>query len=420
MKTFRFNDFDRLAIDTETTGLIHGRDKVFAFSVATPNGSDYFYDLREHPKALEWLQDELDVFRGRSIFANCSFDVRMLDSVGVTVPIERADDVIIRASCIDEHLPNYSLDYLCKRYIGRGKIVIDKDNLSELPREEVEAYAALDARLTLELWEWQEDEIERQGIRDVVDFERRCMPSFIRAELRGIRVDLNYTEQAADKLTPYIKRLQKKLGGINVNSAPQVKKLFSPREIAPGVWTTDAGERIGTTPKGAPSLKADYLRELSDPRAKDIIELRSLLKTRDTFLRKHVLEHAVGDRVYPNINQTKNETHGTGTGRLSMSNPAMQQIPSRNKEIAAIVKPCFLPDEGQVWVAADMASFEVRVFAHLVNNKKVIQAYQRNPELDFHGYVSDITGLVRNAEYSGQANAKQLNLSMIFITHDRG
>jgi len=97
-----------------------------------------------------------------------------------------------------------------------------------------------------------------------------------------------------------------------------------------------------------------------------------------------------------------------------MSNPAMQQIPSRNKEIAAIVKPCFLPEEGHVWVAADMASFEVRVFAHLVNNRDIITAYDADPELDLHQYVADISGLVRNAQYSGQANAKQMNLSMIF------
>ena len=343
----------------------------------------------------------------------------MLAGVGVKVPIPLADDVIIRASCIDEHLPVYSLDFLCRKYLGRGKIVIDKENLANLPHKEVEAYAALDARLTLDLWEFQEDEIDRQDIRKVVVFERRCMPSFIRAEQRGIRVDLEYTERAANKLTPHIDRLQANLGkDLNVNSAPQVKKLFNPREVKDGIWVTDAGEPLGTTPKGAASLKAEFLRELSDPRAKSIIELRSLLKTRDTFLKQHILEHAVGDRVYPNINQSKNETHGTGTGRLSMSNPAMQQIPSRNKEIAAIVKPCFLPDEGQVWVAADMASFEVRVFAHLVNNPEVIAAYAADPKLDFHNYVAKISGLVRNATYSGEPNAKQMNLSMIFNSGD--
>ena len=154
---------------------------------------------------------------------------------------------------------------------------------------------------------------------------------------------------------------------------------------------------------------------MTDPRAKAILELRSLIKTRDTFLKGHVLGSAVNGRVYPSINQSKTETaNGTGTGRLSYQSPAMQQIPSRNKKVAAIVKPCFLPEEGEVWVDADMASFEVRVFAHLANDQVVIDQYKKDPDTDFHQFVADLTGLPRSAEYSGQANAKQLNLSMIF------
>ena len=339
----------------------------------------------------------------------------MLSDVGVNVPLALADDVIIRAGCINEHLPVYSLDFLCKKYLGEGKLKIDIDNIAELSNQQVREYAVKDAELTLRLWEWQQGEIRRQGIEDICAFERRVMPSFIRAELRGVRVDLRAAEKAADDLTPIIDGLQAKLGeDLNVNSPKQLKELFAPREVREGEWQTDAGEPIGTTPKGGPSLKAEFLRELNDPRATSIIELRSLLKTRDTFLRKHILEHSISDRVYPTINQSKNETAGTGTGRLSYTGPALQQIPSRNKDIAAIVKPCFLPDEGQVWVAGDMASFEVRIFAHLVNNPHIIQAYKDDPELDFHQYVADISNLPRNARFSGEANAKQMNLSMIF------
>jgi len=412
--TFRFSGYDKLALDTETTGLRYKVDEVFGFSVTVEDRS-IWCDLRKNPKYLQWLKDELDGYQGLIIFHNASFDIRMLDHVGVPINLAQADDTVIRASCINEHEPTYTLDFLGKKYLHRGKVEADRTKLHELSDDDIEKYAVGDSELTYALWEWQEREIRQQGIEAVVSFERSIMPTFIRSEMRGIRVDLDYAHEAADALTPHIDELQDSLGAdLNVNSPPQVKKLFNPREVADGVWVTDAGEPLGTTPKGAASLKAEYLRELSDPRAKSIIELRSLLKTRDTFLRQHVIEHAVGDRVYPNINQTKNETHGTGTGRLSMSNPAMQQIPSRNKEIAAIVKPCFLPDEGHVWVAADMASFEVRVFAHLVNNPEIIQAYIDDPTLDLHKFVAELTNLVRNATYSGEPNAKQLNLSMIF------
>ena len=87
---------------------------------------------------------------------------------------------------------------------------------------------------------------------------------------------------------------------------------------------------------------------------------------------------AVNGVVYPNINQSKGEDGGTGTGRLSYTAPALQQIPSRRKDVAAIVKPCFLPDEGQVWVDCDMNSFEVRTFADLVGNQEIINEYILN------------------------------------------
>src|SRR5690606_10812246 len=150
------------------------------------------------------------------------------------------------------------------------------------------------------------------------------------------------------------------------------------------------------------------------PAAKIILELRSMIKTRDTFLVGHVLESAHNGRVYPTINQTKGDEGGTGTGRLSYVAPALQQIPDRNKKVAEVVKRVFLPDEGHNWVDCDKASFEVRIFAHLVGTPDIVQAYIDNPETDFHQYVADLTGLVRNATYSGQPNAKQLNLSMIF------
>lgn len=79
-----------------------------------------------------------------------------------------------------------------------------------------------------------------------------------------------------------------------------------------------------------------------------------------------------------------------------------------------MVKPAFLPDEGHVWLDADMQSFELRVFGHLINDPNINQLYKDNIATDFHQAVADLTGLPRNAAYSGQANAKTLNLSAVF------
>lgn len=428
-------NYPYIGYDTETTGLQYKVDKAFGFSIATPDGFSAYYDIREQPKAIDWFNDEMRHYRGNIIAHNASFDYRMSNHTGIYLPLEQMDDTVIRACNIDEHLHSYALDDLAKKYLGREKESnmykelaaifgglptrnVQMKNISKAPSHIVAPYAEIDAELAMLLWEWQEEEIKRQGIEKIIKFEIDKMPTFIRNEMRGIRVDLDYAEEAADKITPIIDEKQSKLisvagWDINTNSPKQMRELFAPKEVN-GRWIANDGTPIGKTDKGMPSLGAEFLREMKHPAANLILELRSLIKTRDTFLRGHVIGHAVGDRVYPTINQSKGEDGGTGTGRLSYQDPAMQQIPQRNKKVAAIIKPSFLPDEGQLWIDGDMASFEVRVFYHLIQNQRLIQLYAQDPEKDAHQFVSDLTGLVRNATYSGQPNAKQLNLSMIF------
>jgi len=442
-----------VGFDTETTGLEYPKDYAFSFSIAHgPNRSQArYYDFRRTPQAKRWLQDLADAHPSLVFVAhNASFDHRMMSAAGVEIPIERFDDTCVRAVQIDEHLAsvfpwtrgaggNYSLDYLGERYLNKrksgdelyakmaevmgGKATRNSQmpNISKAPFEIVQPYALDDANLVWELWHWQEKEIERQGIRKICEFERKVMPTLVRAEKRGINVDMNYVNEAIDKLTIEIHSQQQALNKacgfeINTNSPKQVKKVFEPKQVRSGGWVAIDGTPLESTASGNASLGADALRSMVDPRAAQIVELRSTIKTRDTFLKKHVAEREINGVVYPTINQSKGEDGGTGTGRLSYVSPAMQQIPSRNKKVAAIVKPSFLPPEGMLWMDSDMASFEVRIFAHLVAayNNVMAEAYANNPQLDFHQYVAGLTSLPRSATYAGEPNAKQLNLSMIF------
>lgn len=420
-----------IAFDTETTGL-QATDRVFGFSVAVEGWSGY-YDIREYPQAARWVSE---MRPARIVAHNASFDYRMAARSGIQLDLNLFDCTVIRACLINEHLMSYSLDELAKKYLhttkvrevyaelaalfgGRATRNVQMPNLHRAPSAIVAPYAIRDAEIALQLWEWQKGEIERQGIHEIVDFERRLMPVLIQAEMRGIRVDLDRANDAMRVLAESIEEEQKQLESligrvINVNSGPQVRELFDPKKVD-GVWVADNGTALEATDADAPSLNAESLRAMGDDlRAMSILKIRSLIKTCDTFLGGHVVESAVDGRVYPTINQNKGETAGTGTGRLSYTTPAMQQIPSRNKAVASVVKPVFLPDEGQVWVDGDMQSFEVRVFAHLVNDPYINSLYAADPMSDFHQMVADMTGLPRNATYSGQPNAKQLNLSMIF------
>ena len=430
--------FDRFAYDTETTGLnpMAGA-RVFGFSVSTPDGKDYYWDIRTNPKALEWIKQQFaNLGDTKVICHNLSFDYRLSHVTGIHMPIANCHDTVIYACLINEHEHSYSLDYLSKKYLrvqkkgddlykdmakifgGRATKNVQMKRIADAPEYIVAPYAKADTRATLELFDWQTREIERQDLQRIVDFERRVTPVIIASEMRGIRVDVERAQQAVVHMCEPINRLQRQLNeiaGFSCNPQPSkdIQKLFSPTWRDGRWWAVD-GTPLESTESGNPQLDAAALRNMAHPASKIILELRSLIKTRDTFLTGHILESAVNGRVYPSINQTKGESAGTGTGRLSYTSPALQQIPDRNKEVAKIVKPIFLPEEGHLWVDADMASFEVRMFAHLIGTPDIVQAYKNNPETDFHQFVADLTGLPRNATYSGQPNAKQLNLSMIF------
>lgn len=439
--------YDYFALDTETTGLVYPRDRAIGVSVATPDGRSWYWDLREDWLAKDALIRMLKDCK-RIICHNAVFDYKMLLAAGIHSNPESYDDTGIRACLLDEHLPSYSLDHLASTYLGakkesdiygalaqlyggRATRKAQMGNLHRAPSDVVEKYAKVDAELTLALWEHQNDMARDQDsidelcppIKEIWEFERSLMPYIFDMTTRGIRVDTDAAHAAAERLEVHIHsatiELNKMAGRqINVNSSPQMRELFRPEKDEQGVWST-GGVRLESTKMGAPSLDAIALRALADAgdkRAELVQRIRSMIKTKDTFLLGHVVGHEVDGRVYPSINQSKGESGGTGTGRLSYTDPALQQIPSRDKVTASIVKPVFLPDEGEMWLDADENSFEVRVFAHLVGkfDHRIVKRYKEDPRTDFHQYVSDLTGLVRNATYSGQPNAKQLNLSMIF------
>lgn len=426
-----------VAFDTETTGLCPEKDSIFGICLAT-NELSLYADVRMHRGVFPWLREVFRASEGPIVCCNANFDIRFLArEIEVNEFLENIYDVMWIARCLNENLQSYSLDFLAARWLkehkvddiyeklaelygGRPTRQVQMRNLHKAPEDVVAPYGRKDAELTLRLFNFQMGVLEdHPELRDIVEFEKAVFPRIYAMENMGIRVDIDAARKAQEKLRKSISEKQLLLDEMagrqfNVNSGPQVKALFKPEPAGP---KSPKPFRIGNvfapaTGTGAPSLGSEVMRELADnghEAAQLILEIRSLLKTNGTFLEKHIISHEHNGRVHPRIFQ-----YGTSTGRLAVRDPALQQIPSRNKEVAEIVKSCFLPDEGQVWLDADLASFEVRVFAHLIEDPEIIRAYQDDPNTDFHQMVADMTNLVRNAQYSGQPNAKQLNLSMIF------
>ena len=114
--------FPEFAYDTETTGLnpMAGA-RVFGFSISTPDGKDYYWDIRQQPEAVRWFNDQMKAYKGEIICHNLSFDYRMSHATGIFFPLEQAIDTCILACLINEHEFSYSLDALTKKYTNARK-----------------------------------------------------------------------------------------------------------------------------------------------------------------------------------------------------------------------------------------------------------------------------------------------------------
>jgi len=436
MKFPDLSKFPHISVDTETTGLKWWIHKVFGISISTPDGKDYYWDIRKTPQVIEWLNNELKRVK-LIIFANAKFDMHMLREIGVHVPGDRVDDVIVRAALIDEHLMAYNLDFLGKKYLGMGKTeeIWDElarmfggratrnaqaENLQRAPMELVGKYAKQDTRVTLDLWEWQRPVLIEQELTAVHQLECALIPVLLDMEYRGVRVNVSKVEQTIDEVTIIVDEKQKslnKLAGFPVNPNPSgsIHKLFEPKQDKDGTWIANDGTRLTKTGAGKASINADALRLMKHPAAAEILALRKLLKTRDTFLKGHILGHHNNGIIHCNYNQTKSENDlGTSTGRLSINSPALQQIHKRDKAIASIVRSLFLPDEGQQWNCRDWSQMDFRVAGHYVNADALNTAYAEDPDADFHQMIADMTGLPRTSVPEIKGNAKQINLGLLF------
>jgi len=426
-----------LVIDTETTGLKWWEDRAFGISIALPEFSGY-WDIRTSPGVIEWLDDlilqkRVDTWVGH----NMKFDVHFLREAGVAVPTELIDCTMIRAALINEHEPTYALDFLARKYVGMKKDEelyeelaklfggrptrnMQMPNISRAPEHVVSKYAIQDAVVTLALYNWQQGEIERQDLHQVHRLERDLMPVIIDMEEQGVAVDVEQAERAVHGLTKRIDEMQQglnSLAGFEVNPNPSgsIADLFKPTLREDNEWYLVDGTRAGKTDGGKASIDADCLRRMKHPAAAMILDLRKALKTRDTFLKGHILGHQHDGIIHCNYNQTKNDAEaGTGTGRLSITNPALQQIPSRDVAIKSLVRPIFQADAGAQWLGLDWSQFEFRVANHYGQVPAILKAYADNPDLDFHQLVSDMTGIPRNAQYAGGPSSKAINLGLAF------
>lgn len=437
-------DFPRIeaqmiGLDYETNHLKYWLPdfQVFMVGVATED-AEWSFDLRTSPGARDWLRDLL-LSRETVVAHNAQFEYQCSRVLGIDPRKVGWYCSMVSDCLIDEHHLTYNLEDVYNRWargtsrksqdleairvaLGVARVTEALPRLTEAPSDLVGRYCSGDAREGLLIALSQEKELDKQELWRVHRLEMDLLPVLADMSWNGVRVDTQGATEAIPLLNEQEERLQEELdqivgGKFNANSTPQIRDLFKPEQLSKWQYRLIDGTLVGAT-KGAkgPSIDQKALREIRHPAAAKILALRKTIKLRDTFLRGHILGNADSHGyVHTTFNQTRNDADaGTITGRLSSTDPALQQITKRDKENAAILRSKFLPDPDEQWFCADYSQVDFRCAAHLINDTNIVAAYAENPALDYHQAVSDMTGIPRNPVYAGAPNTKQINLGLMF------
>ena len=421
-----------IAIDLETRdeGINEGlgagwamkKGEIIGFAVATEGFQGYYPFghfgggnlIKE--QVLKYMHD-ICRLPCRKIFHNAQYDVGWLQAYGIDVQGEIVDTMVAGA-LIDENRYTYRLNSLAKDYIGELKAETDlveaakahgvdpKMEMWKLPAEHVGYYAEQDARLTYLLWQRFKHEIHQQSLETIWNLERSLLPILIRMRQRGVRVDVEEAE-----------KLKHRFVNIEKETLAAIKKLVG-KDI--DIWAARqigfAFDKLGldyprTSKSNEPSFTQNWLVNSPYDISKLIVKAREVNKFHNTFLNS-IMKYEHKGRIHGEINQLRSDTGGTVSGRLSMNNPNLQQLPARNKEYGPVIRGLFKPEEGCQWGSFDYSQQEPRLVVHYASypdyegSQELVKAY-KNSNADFHQTVADLVGI-------GRKQAKTIGLGLMY------
>jgi len=428
----------KIAIDVETRdsnlkkngpGWPTGDGEVVGYAVAIDGWSGYI-PIRHYgggnldEKIVNrWLKKVFECPADK-IMHNAQYDLGWIKRMGFTVN-GRIIDTMLVASLLDENRFSYSLNALAYEHLGKTKSekalveaarefgVDPKAEMWKMPAMYVGPYAEVDAVLTLELWNYFSTMLGKEDLWNIANIELDLLPCLVDMTMRGVRIDVNRVERTKDMLLKREKEVMKEIkritgSSVEIWAAQSLSKAFDKLDIT-----------YPKTEKGAPSFTKQFLNEHAHPVSKLIVEARNLNKTSGTFINT-IIKHCRADgRIHSHINQIRSDDGGTVSGRISMSNPNLQQIPARDPELGPMIRSLFLPEEGDQWAAIDYSQQEPRILVHyahvygktrgipLEGAAEFVEAYNTDPATDFHTMVAEMTNIPRK-------QAKTINLALMY------
>ena len=426
--------YKEIAIDLETrddginqrlgAGWALGKGEIVGFAVAVDGWKGYFPfghlgGGNMIPEQVKKYMKDVCALPSTKIFHNAQYDVGWLEASGITVngPIV---DTMIAAALIDENRFSYSLNALSVDYLNEIKAETElreaaaahgidpKAEMWKLPAEHVGYYAEQDAELTLKLWQRFKHEIAQQSLTTVWEMEQQLLPMLIKMRQRGVKVQVEKAESLQKEMKIQEKEILlaiKKESGIEVDiwASRQIAKAFDKLKL----------EYPRTEKTKEPSFTQNWLINNKNKIAQLIVSAREVNKFHGTFL-SSIMKYQVKGRIHGEINQLRGDNGGTVSGRLSMSNPNLQQVPARNKDFGPKIRSLFIPEEGYKWGSFDYSQQEPRMTVHYAasigdsyeGSNELVEAYQ-NASADFHQTVADLVGIERT-------QAKTIGLGLMY------
>ena len=409
-----------LSLDTETTGTDPISAELVGMSFSYEENQAFYVpvppDGEEAQKIVNIFKPVFENEKIVKVGQNIKYDLLVLENYGVTLKGKMFDTMI--AHYVLQPELRHGMDYLAEIYLKYDTIKIEEligpkgknqKNMRDLPPNEVYKYACEDADVTLKLKNVLEGELAENGVKDLFEeIEMPLVPVLAYMERNGVRIDTEALKETSRHFTARMNQIEEEvhqLAGTNFNiaSPKQVGEiLFDKLKIVEKAKKTKSGQYV-TSEEVLESLKGKH--EIVGK----ILEHRGLKKLLGTYIDAlpQLINPKTG-RIHTSFNQTV-----TATGRLSSSNPNLQNIPVRNEDGKEIRK-AFIPDDGCEFFSADYSQIELRIMAHLSEDPHMIEAF--NEEQDIHAataakiYKEPLEGITREQ----RSKAKTANFGIIY------
>uniref|UniRef100_UPI0025E32EFF DNA polymerase I n=1 Tax=Methylophaga sp. UBA3593 TaxID=1946885 RepID=UPI0025E32EFF len=417
---------DQFAFDTETTSLRYMDAEIVGVSFAiepgeaayVPMGHDYMGapDQLDRDEVLAQFKPLLEDPAQKKIGQNLKYDKNVLANHDIHLE-GISDDTMVESYVLNSVATRHDMDSLAREYLGEQTITYESIagkgakqlTFNQIDLEKAGPYAAEDADITLRLHQALSPKLKETGKLESVyrDIDLPLVPVLSRMEQRGTLISASTLRQHSQELAERMAELEKeahKVAGESFN-------LGSTKQLQAILYDKFGLRVIKKTPKGAPSTAEPVLQELAHehelPRL--IVEHRSLSKLKSTYT----------DKLPQQVNQQTGRVHTsyhqavTATGRLSSSDPNLQNIPIRT-ETGRKIREAFVAGKGAKILAADYSQIELRIMAHLSGDKSLLTAFAEGEDIHRHT-ASEIFGVEpENVTSDQRRSAKAINFGLIY------